>query len=89
MRILRFRTGRRAAIKLAVHATSLLVVGAGGDAMANPGKRHLHPRHSVSHVHRAAAVNAPDLAWRQPGRFGVMRYYGGPKSPMWRAPVEN
>ena len=26
---------------------------------------------------------------QQQARLGPMRYYGGPKSPMWRGPAEN
>jgi hypothetical protein len=26
---------------------------------------------------------------QQPARLGAIRYYGGPKSPIWRAPAEN
>ena len=80
-RILRFRSRRRAAIRLLVHLSVLVVVSAGGDAMAKPGKRHLHSRHAAATVHRTAALTTHDL--------GPMRYYGGPKSPMWRAPAGN
>ena len=89
MRTFRFRSRRRAALRLLVHLSVLLVVGAGGDAMAKSGKRHPHSRHVIAKVHRTAVLSAHDLAWQQPARRGPMRYYGGPKSQMWRAPVEN
>jgi hypothetical protein len=37
----------------------------------------LHARGSISES-RAQVVS------QQPARLGPMRYYGGPKSPMWR-----
>jgi hypothetical protein len=47
-----------------------------------------HANHSNRHVHRAKA--APTLfVDASPVNHGPMRYYGGPKSPMWRGPAEN
>jgi hypothetical protein len=61
---------------------TILTLGTCGDAVAKTGKRHWHARHAVSDSHA-------QLVWQQPARLGQMRYYGGPKSPMWRGPVEN
>ena len=62
---------------------TILALGTCGDAVAKTGKRHWHVRHAVSDSHA-------QLVWQQqPARLGPMRYYGGPKSPMWRGPVEN
>ena len=36
---------------------------------------------------RASATSA--VLSDQQARLGAMRYYGGPKSPMWRAPASN
>ena len=41
------------------------------------------------HAHRVVPVAAVQLVAQAPIHLGPMRYYGGPKSPMWRAPVEN
>ena len=35
------------------------------------------------------AIAAQTAVTSEQARPGPMRYYGGPKSPMWRAPVEN
>ena len=62
---------------------TILILGSCGDAVAKTGKRHWHARHAVFDSHA-------QLVWQQqPARLGPMRYYGGPKSPMWRGPVEN
>ncbi|WP_461346850.1 hypothetical protein [Bradyrhizobium sp. USDA 4451] len=48
-------------------------------------RRHCHPHRPHRHPMHTAAVPAPV----QPAlHLGPMRYYGGPKSPMWRAPLE-
>jgi len=46
---------------------------------AKAGKGRLHGRSPA----------AEELLPQQHARLGPMRYYGGPKSPMWRGPVEN
>jgi hypothetical protein len=51
-----------------------------GDAIAKLHKRYLH-------AHRIVSESHAQLVSQQPS--GAMRYYGGPKSPMWRGPVEN
>jgi hypothetical protein len=59
---------------------AILTVAICGDALAKAHKGRLHARNSVSES-RAQLVS------QQPARLGSMRYYGGPKSPMWRGPV--
>jgi hypothetical protein len=66
---------------LALVAT-VLTVGSCGDAIAKAHKGRWHARSSISES-RAQLVS------QQPVRFGPMRYYGGPKAPMWRGPVGN
>jgi hypothetical protein len=61
---------------------TILTAGICGDAVAKIHKGRLHVR---SPVYESRA----QLAAQQPVRPGAMRYYGGPKSPMWRGPVEN
>lgn len=63
--------------------------------------RQWHAHHRVTTPVRmagAASANAGRLAWaaapmqalaQAPIHPGPMHYYGGPKSPMWRAPAEN
>jgi hypothetical protein len=60
----------------------ILTAGIRGDALAKHRKGRLHAR-SVAYESRAQRVS------QQPVRLGPMRYYGGPKSPMWRGPIEN
>jgi len=59
-----------------------------GDAIAKTGQRHLHVRHPALQSYRVEPVNNAQARLVQAGP-GAMRYYGGPKSPMWRGPVEN
>ncbi len=49
----------------------------GGDAVAQTGK----VRNLASNARAGEPVKSAGL--------GPMRYYGGPKSPMWRGPVQN
>jgi hypothetical protein len=60
----------------------ILTAGICGDALAKHRKGRLHA-HSVACESRAQLVS------QRPVRLGPMRYYGGPKSPMWRGPIEN
>ncbi|MBR1086307.1 hypothetical protein JQ621_02325 [Bradyrhizobium manausense] len=61
---------------------ALLMVGTAGSAQAKHGHRHRHAHH---HAPTATAR----LAAQEPSSLGPMRYYGGPKSPMWRGPAAN
>jgi hypothetical protein len=77
-------TGRNARIGFVTLVAAILTVGICGDAFAKVHKRHWHaPARSFTSESRAQLVP------QQPARLGPMRYYGGPKSPMWRGPVEN
>ncbi|MGY3239823.1 MULTISPECIES: hypothetical protein [unclassified Bradyrhizobium] len=61
--------------------------------------RQWHAHHGVATpVRLAEAARAGRLAWAAapiqavalaPTQPGPMRYYGGPKSPMWRGPADN
>jgi hypothetical protein len=70
-------------IGVALLAAALTVVVAPTEAAA---KRW---RHVVHHHHVCRPVQFARTVPPQTARPGPMRYYGGPKSPMWRAPVEN
>jgi hypothetical protein len=74
-----------ARIGFAAVIVTILVVGICGEAVARTHRthvRHLQAR-SVMLESRAQLVPQP------PAQTGAMRYYGGPKSPMWRGPAEN
>ena len=75
-------TGAGARIVLAALVVAILNVGLIGDAAAKVHKRHLH-------VHSPNSEGRAQLVSQAPTRLGPMRYFGGPKSPMWRGPVEN
>jgi hypothetical protein len=73
---------RSARIGFVILAATILTAGTCGDAIAKAHKGRLHARGSISESHA-------QLVSQQPVRPGPMRYYGGPKSPMSRGPVEN
>jgi len=62
-------------------AAAVLSAGLCGDASAGIHKGRVHAR-SAFYESRAQLVSPAPI---QPG---PMRYYGGPKSPMWRGPAE-
>jgi hypothetical protein len=63
-------------------AVTLLIGGLCGDTAAKSIKGHLHGRNLTSQ-------NSLQPVAQQPTQLGATRYYGGPKSPMWRGPSEN
>jgi hypothetical protein len=75
-------TARSARIGFFTLVAAALTAGICGDAVAKAHKGRLHARSLTSESH--AQLVAPE-----PVRLGTMRYYGGPKSPMWRGPAEN
>jgi len=55
---------------------------------AEAGERNLdQPRQAAAPSQRLAA--APSVSPEHQAGLGPMRYYGGPKSPTWRAPAAN
>lgn len=62
-------------------AVTILTAALCGDAVAKIHKGRLHARGTV---YESRAQLAPT-----PVQPGAMRYYGGPKSGMWRGPAEN
>jgi hypothetical protein len=68
--------GRSARIGFATLVAAIVTAGFSGSAVA-ARKGHWHARGSVSDSHA-------QLVTQQPAQPGPMRYYGGPKSPMWR-----
>jgi hypothetical protein len=68
--------GRRARIGLATLVAAIVTAGFSSDALA-AHKGHWRVHGSVNES-RAQLVSQP------PAQPEQMRYYGGPKSPMWR-----
>jgi len=67
-------------IGFATLAVTILTAGLCGDASAKAHKGRLHARSSV---YESRAQLVP----QQPAQLAPIRYYGGPKSPMWRGPA--
>jgi hypothetical protein len=86
-------TTRRARIGFSVSVAIILTAGICGDAVAKTGKGRLHARHLAAQGLVAQGLAAEgrggEPAKSEQARLGPMRYDGGPKSPMWRGPVEN
>jgi hypothetical protein len=74
-------SARSARLGFVTLVATILTAGICGDAVAKARKGHLH-------VHGPISESRAQLAPQQPVQLGT-RYYGGPKSPMWRGPVEN
>jgi hypothetical protein len=77
-----YMTDRSVRLGFVTLVAAILTAGFCGDAIAKAHKGRLHARSPIYESH-AQLVSQP------PARLGPMRYYGGPKSPMWRGPVEN
>ena len=88
---------RTAQIVLSILVGAIMTAGICGDAVARSHRVRLaHRVHLVRKVHLAhrshwhtSHAQAVPFVSQQPVRLGPMRYYGGPKSPMWRGPAEN
>ena len=85
----RHASARHTKIGLGLVIGGLLVALTGGKAVAKRGRQHLRARHVVAVRCGAESARWVQLVSQQPLHLGPMRYYGGPKSPMWRGPVEN
>jgi hypothetical protein len=68
---------------------AVVCVGHTGNAVAKIHKWHKWHRHAYRSIYESRAQVAPQQPSRLGPSPGPMRYYGGPKSPMWRGPVEN
>jgi len=71
------RIGRSASIAFVALIAALLTDGFTGEALAKVHRAHMHVRGAVYQSHAQLVSPEPD-------HLGPMRYYGGPKSPMWR-----
>jgi hypothetical protein len=76
---------RGARIGLAAVIAAVLVVGICGEATAKTHRTHIRHVQVRSFMLESHAQLVP----QPPVRPDAMRYYGGPKSPMWRGPAEN
>ena len=74
-------TGTSVRIGFIALAAALLSAGLSGDASAEFHKGRVHARSAFYESHAQLVSPAPT-------HLGPMRYYGGPKSPMWRGPAE-
>jgi hypothetical protein len=79
VRIVRIRPKGIARIGLVILAVAAMSLTVPGEAAA---KRWRHIAHH--HVWSKQAKNAQAAMPPQTTSLGSMRYYGGPKSPMWR-----
>jgi hypothetical protein len=70
-----YTTGRNMRMGVVTLAAAVLTVGICGDALAKGHKGRLHA--PAAYESRAMLVS------QEPARPGTLRYYGGPKSPMW------
>jgi hypothetical protein len=75
-------SARSARIGFVSLVATILTAGICGDAVAKVHKGRLHVRGPI-YESRAQLIS------QQPAQPGAMRYYGGPKSPMWRGPAGN
>ena len=67
----------------AIRIAIILVIGAFAVTAGAGSAQARHVRHW--HVHHS--VTAKAAVPSQAAQLGPMRYFGGPKSPMWRSPV--
>jgi hypothetical protein len=77
-------SARSARIGFVTVVATILTAGICGDAVAKVHKGPLHVRGPSYESRAQLAPQAPT-----PAQPGAMRYYGGPKSGMWRGPAEN
>jgi hypothetical protein len=76
---------RVARLGIVIVVGAILAIATSGEAAAKHRKGRLH----YAHVHHSIGRSHAQPLPQQPVRLGAMRYYGGPKSPMWRGPVES
>jgi hypothetical protein len=74
--------GRSSRFRFMILTAAIVSAGFSGNAVARTHKGHWQ-------VHKAIYESRAPVASQHPAGFGSMRYYGGPKSQMWRGPIEN
>jgi hypothetical protein len=75
----------RARIGAIALLAAALICGACGESAAQTVERSSTELRATASRGQGAA--APVVPSEQPAGLGPMRYYGGPKSPMWRGPL--
>jgi hypothetical protein len=66
----------------------ILICGICRQSAAEAGERNSNqPSETVAR--NQAPATGPAASSEQQAKLGAMRYYGGPKSPMWRGPAAN
>jgi hypothetical protein len=80
-----YRAAESARNAFVIFTATILTVGLCGDVAAGQGKTYMQAHGFVSQ----GTAKPAQLVSHQPVQPQLMRYYGGPKSPMWRGPVEN
>jgi hypothetical protein len=79
METLRSRSPTGARIGFVLLVTAIVTAAMPGEVAAKHRKHAAH-----HHVVSKRTQNARAALYPQTTSFGSMRYYGGPKSPMWR-----
>jgi hypothetical protein len=74
--------GRGARFGFMILTAAIVSAGFSGNAVARAHKGHWQ-------VHKTIYESRAPVSPQRPAGLGPMRYYGGPKSPMWRSPIEN
>jgi hypothetical protein len=77
-------SARNARLGFVTMVATTLTAGIFGNAVAKAHKGRLHVRGPIYESRAQLAPQAPT-----PVQPGAMRYYGGPKSGIWRGPAEN
>jgi hypothetical protein len=73
-----FETTELVRAGLVLLVASTMIAASSGEAAAR------HRKHIVRHHRRRQRVLFAEPTAPQAASLGAMRYYGGPKSPMWR-----
>jgi hypothetical protein len=79
---------RSACSMLAFLAAAVSIASLPGEAEATYHRHHKHAAQNHVLNRQVRHAQAFVLAPAQGTSPGTMRYFGGPKSPMWRAPAE-
>ncbi|WP_024511704.1 hypothetical protein [Bradyrhizobium sp. ARR65] len=79
---LRYISKMHARIGYILFGALVTITGTPGEAAAR------HFKHVADHRAWSRQARAAQASLAGTPHLGAIRYYGGPKAPMWRAPVE-
>jgi hypothetical protein len=79
-----YMNARSVRIGFVTLTVTILAVGMCGNAVANARKGRLRARSFISENRERESAKRLQLVSQESVRLGPMRYFGGPKSPMWR-----